>query len=539
METLTPTAVTSAEVKLPTLLGELAEFNLKRFGEYTYLHFEGRDYKNTEIADQARRLAGGLLSLGVKAGDRVVVMMLNSPDVYVAFQAIARISAVVVPLLPVLKTPEVQHIAGNCQPTAFITNLPLTNVIKPALEAVGLAGTTEIIALGDSSEVEAAGYTSYTKLIEDSEPYTAAPTGNPDDLAVIIYTSGTTGKPKGVMQSHNNQLRNILSGLSEDYLLGRTTREPLPGLTALPMAHAMGLTGSNASYMSGDLIVLLPRFEPQKVYEAIERFRIKRFGAVPAMVIALYNFPDIAKYDTSSLQMIGCGSAPLPESVLLGIQQRLGITLREGYGLTEATTAVATSREEFPIRHGSVGKPLAGVEVKIVDHAGNELAQGERGEIIVRGHNVMMGYYGNPEATAEAIKNGWLYSGDVGYFDEEGYLYIVERKKDLIIRNGQNIYPRDVEEVIAQHPAVREVAVVGVPSEKTGEEVKAYIALQPDQEVSAEAIIAYTQQFMANYKTPSQVEFIEALPRNTVGKINKRALRELAAVTVIPQGREA
>jgi long-chain acyl-CoA synthetase len=203
--------------------------------------------------------------------------------------------------------------------------------------------------------------------------------------------------------------------------------------------------------------------------------------------------------------------------------------LREGYGLTEATTAVATSREEFPVRFGSVGKPLPGIEVKIVDNEGNQLAQGERGEIIVRGHNVMLGYYNNPSATAETIRDGWLYTGDVGYFDTDGYLFIVERKKDLIIRNGQNIYPRDVEEVIAQHPAVLEVAVVGVPSEKTGEEVKAYIALQPDQIVTEGEIIAYTQQYLANYKTPSSIEFIEALPRNTVGKINKRALRELAA----------
>jgi long-chain acyl-CoA synthetase len=529
METLTVSVNDEAELKLPVLLGELAEFNLKRFGEYSYLHYEGRDYKNTEIADQARRLAGGLVNIGVKAGDRVVVMMVNSPDVYVSFQAIARIGAVVVPLLPVLKTPEVQHIAGNCEPAVFITNFPIADIIRPALENIGRAAKTKVVALGNPAEVEAAGLISYQRLIENNEPYTKPVSGDPNDLAVIIYTSGTTGKPKGVMQSHNNQIRNIISGLSQDYLMGRATREPMPSLTALPMAHAMGLTGSNGSYLSGDLIVLLPRFEAQKVYEAIEKFKVTRFSAVPAMVIALYNFPDAAKYDTSSLKIIGCGSAPLPESVLLGIQEKLGVTLREGYGLTEATTAVATSREEFPVRFGSVGKPLPGIEVKIVDNEGNQLAQGERGEIIVRGHNVMLGYYNNPSATAETIRDGWLYTGDVGYFDTDGYLFIVERKKDLIIRNGQNIYPRDVEEVIAQHPAVLEVAVVGVPSEKTGEEVKAYIALQPDQIVTEGEIIAYTQQYLANYKTPSSIEFIEALPRNTVGKINKRALRELAA----------
>jgi long-chain acyl-CoA synthetase len=529
MQTATNPPHEAAELKIPTMLGELAEFNLKRFGEYTYLHFEGREYTNVEIADKARRLASGLLSSGVQPGDRVVVMMINSPDVYVAFQAIARIGAVVVPLLPVLKTPEVQHIAGNCEPKCFITNFPITAVIKPALEAVGLEDYTKIVALGNAAEIETAGFISYDKLIETSEPYTAHPPTRPSELAVIIYTSGTTGKPKGVMQSHNNQIKNIISGLSEDYLFGRVNKEPMPSLTALPMAHAMGLTGSNGSYLSGDPIVVLSRFDVQKVYESIEKFKIKRMGVVPAMVIAMYNFPDIAKYDTSSLEVLGCGSAPLPESVLFGIQEKLGVTLREGYGLTEATTAVATSREEFPIRPGSVGKPLSGIEVKIVDHAGNYLPNGERGEIIVKGHNVMMGYYNNPEATADAIRDNWLYTGDVGYFDEEGYLFIVERKKDLIIRNGQNIYPRDVEEVIAQHPAVREVAVVGVPSETHGEEVKAYIALQDGQTATAEELIAYTQEYMANYKTPAYVEFIEALPRNPVGKINKRALRELVS----------
>lgn len=364
METLLPSA-NKPELTIPQVLGELAEFNLKRFGEYTYLHFEGHAYSNVEIADKARRVAGGLQAVGVMPGDRVVVMMLNSPDVYVAFQAISRMGAVIVPLLPVLKTPEVQHVASNCAPKAFIANLPITPIIKAAIEAAGLAGSTKIVALGDPTEVKAAGFISYTELVRNSEPFTAPSSAKPQDLAVIIYTSGTTGKPKGVMQSNFNQISNILAGASEDFLLGKLDKPPMVSLTALPMAHAMGLTGSHGSYLSGDPIVVLPRFEVQKVFEAIEKYKVTRMGAVPAMVIAMYNFAEADKYDTSSLQMIGCGSAPLPESVLKGMQEKYGLTLREGYGLTEATTAVATSREEFPTRPGSVGKPIPGPRCRL------------------------------------------------------------------------------------------------------------------------------------------------------------------------------
>jgi long-chain acyl-CoA synthetase len=289
----------------------------------------------------------------------------------------------------------------------------------------------------------------------------------------------------------------------------------------------MGLTGSNHLYLSGDPFVMLPRFEPQKVLEAIEKYRIMRMSLVPAMLVALLNYPDAGKYDTSSWQTVVCGSAPLPVSVLQGVQQKFGVTVLEGYGLSEANTAVSGHRLDMKLKPGSVGQPLSGVEVQIVDLDDNALPPNERAEVVVRGPNIMLGYYNNPQATAATIRNGWLHTGDVGYLDEEGYLYIVERKKDLIIRGGQNIYPRDSEEVLAKHPAVREVAVVGIPSEKYGEEVKAYVVRYPGDTVTAEELIEYCQQFLAKYKTPAYIEFIEALPRNPVGKINKRALREL------------
>lgn len=529
LETIGSAAATKEEIRLPEVLSELADFNLRRFGEFPFVHYEGRAYTNSELADQARRLATGLQAQGVQQGDRVLVMMANSPAVVVAYQAIARMGGVTVPLLPVLKTPEIQHIASNCEPRAVITNLPLVPLIQPALEAAQLSHPVTIIAVGDPEQVKAAGLVSYSELIADSEPLPATVAVKPDDLAIILYTSGTTGKPKGVMLSHNNQIYNLLAVSDVDNLLSGAVDEPEPVLVALPLAHAFGLTVSNLSYLGNNPIVLMPRFETQRALELIEKYGVHHIPAAPAMLVALLNYPEAEKYDTSSLVYVVSGSAPLPESVLSGFEKRFGATIREGYGLTEANTSVSGHPQDIAIKPGSVGKPNKGNEVRIVDSEGTDLAANERGEVLVKGGNVMMGYYKNPEATNAAIEDGWLHTGDIGYLDEDGYLYIVERKKDLIIRGGQNVYPRDSEEILAQHPAIMEVAVVGIPSEKFGEEVKAFVALKSGQNVSADELIVYTQQYLANYKTPAYIEFIEALPRNTVGKINKRALREMAA----------
>ncbi len=531
--TLTPERLgEEADLKLPTVLGEMAEFNLKRYGEYTAIYYEGREITNVQIAEQARKLASGLLAQGVKPGDRVLVMLINSPEVIISYQAVLRMGGVVVPLLPVLKTPEVQHIAANCKPKAAIINLPLAPIVKPALDAADLPEPAILIGVGKPEEAVAAGLVSYSSLIDSSEPYTDPPPSKPEDLAIIIYTSGTTGKPKGVMLSHNNKVSNVVqSSGPKEHVMGTDPRPTEPRLVALPLAHAFGLTVSNVSYMSGDPMVLMSRFELPKVFELIERYKVVGLPAAPAMLVAMLNHPDVEKYDMSSLKSVVSGSAPLPESVHRGFEKRFGAIIYEGYGLSEATTSVSGHRDGMTIKIGSVGKsnPESGIEVKIFDNNDQPLPPHERGEVVVRGPNVMMGYYNNPAATEDTIRNAWLHTGDIGYMDEDGYIYIVERKKDLIIRGGQNVYPRDAEEVLGNHPAVVECAVVGVPSERMGEEVKAYVALRPGFSVTADELIAYCQEYLANYKTPAYIEFIEALPRNTVGKINKRALREQAA----------
>jgi long-chain acyl-CoA synthetase len=345
-------------------------------------------------------------------------------------------------------------------------------------------------------------------------------TPHENDTAVILYTSGTTGRPKGVMLSHRNLVANAISGRGPEY----EQRNDETHLAILPLAHAFGIVVLNVLYLSGVKQVMHPRFDPHAVLSAIERHHITAFAGVPAMFVALLYTPDADKYDTNSLQYCVSGSAPLPVNILEGFEQKFGCTIREGYGLSEGSAALTGHGVDMERRTGSVGKPMENVEIQVVDEHDNPVPTGEVGEVVARGPNVMLGYYNMPDETKEALRNGWLHTGDMGRFDEDGYLYIVERKKDLIIRGGFNIYPRDIEEVLTAHPAVIEAAVVGVPSERMGEEVKAFVVTRSD--IPAEELMAYSREKLANYKTPSQIEFVNALPRNAIGKIDKKELRK-------------
>ena len=305
----------------------------------------------------------------------------------------------------------------------------------------------------------------------------------------------------------------------------RLTRDVETNLAILPLAHAYGIIAANVFFLRGLTIVAHPRFDTTAVLSAIERHRIVSFAGVPAMFVALLFSPDADKYDTSSLQTCVSGSAPLPVAILEGFEQKFGCRILEGYGLSEGSAALTGHSLEMERRAGSVGKPLPDVEVLVADENDQPVPVGELGEVLARGPNIMKGYYNMPDESREALRNGWLHTGDMGRFDEDGYLYIVERKKDLIIRGGFNVYPRDVEEVLSRHPAVIEAAVIGVPSERMGEEVKAFVVTRAP--VDAETLLAYCRESLANYKTPSEIEFINALPRNAVGKIDKKELRKV------------
>ena len=516
------------------LLYDLAIYNYLHFGTYKMLIYEDpqqvREYTNLEIAREATQLAEGLRSLGIDKGDRVIVMMLNCPEVIIAYQGIARAGAIIIPVLPLLKGPEVRYIAENSVAKAIITDNKLLPLLRNALADVpsmehiistGLEGDVESDTSHPQSvhayqDVVAKGAPMADHYLEDLEGVSLSE----EDIAVTMYTSGTTGRPKGVVLTHRNLISNARSARRAN------TDEELAGevqLAVLPLAHSFGLLVSNVAYLSGATLVMHPRFDTTAVLSAIERYRISGFAGVPAMFVALLYTPDTEKYDTSSLQNCVCGSAPLPLAILEGFEHKFGCPILEGYGLTEATTALTGHKVDMPRKPGSVGKPIDGVEVLVVDENDQPVPVGEVGEVIARGPNIMKGYYNMPEETAAVLRNGWLHTGDMGRFDEDGYLYIVERKKDLIIRGGFNIYPRDVEEVLNRHPAVIESAVIGIPSERMGEEVKAFVVTRSD--VDAETLKDYCRESLANYKTPSEIEFVNALPRNIVGKIDKKELR--------------
>jgi long-chain acyl-CoA synthetase len=520
------------------VLSDLSIYNCVRFGPYKALIYEDqqdvREYSNMDIAREAAQLAAGLQALGIEKGDRVIVMMINCPEVIIAYQAIARAGAIIIPVMPLLKGPEVRYIAENSTAKAVITSPILLPLLHGALADVSTmqhiitAGNVEAQANTPGNRAGSPFYTlhTYSDVVKKGEagakdflsPAGAAPVAE-DDIAVILYTSGTTGHPKGVVLTHRNLISNALSGRGPE----RLTRDDETNLAVLPLAHAYGILVSNVFFLRGLTIVAYPRFDTTAVLSAIERYRIVSFAGVPAMFVALLFSPDADKYDTSSLQMCVSGSAPLPVVILEGFEKKFGCRILEGYGLSEGSAALTGHSLEMERRPGSVGKPLPDVEVLVVDENDQPVPVGESGEIIARGPNIMKGYYNMPEETRAALKNGWLHTGDMGRFDEDGYLYIVERKKDVIIRGGLNIYPRDVEEVLGRHPAVIEAAVIGVPSERMGEDVKAFVVTSAP--IDAETLLAYCRESLANYKTPYEIEFLNALPRNAVGKIDKKELR--------------
>ncbi len=517
-------------------LYDLSIYNCLKFGPYKALIYEDgeevREYTNREIAKEAAQLAAGLRTLGIEKGDRVIVMMLNCPEVIISYQAIARAGGIIIPVLPLLKGPEVCYIAENSAAKVVITSPLLLPLLRNAL--AGVPTLKHIISTGieveerDESrpyiihaykDVLAEGVVYADRYLEDLEGVSLSP----DDTAVILYTSGTTGHPKGVVLTHRNVVSNSVANQGSASGDEEETAGSEVQLAILPLAHAYGLTASNIAYLSGTKIVMHPRFDTTAVLSAIERHRIVAFAGVPAMFVALLYTPDADTYDTSSLSYCVSGSAPLPLAVLEGFEQKFGCQLLEGYGLSEATTVLTAPGQNMPRKPGSVGKPIPGVQVLVVDQNDMPVPAGEVGEVIARGPNIMQGYYNMPEETRSALRNGWLHTGDMGRFDEDGYLYIVERKKDLIIRGGFNIYPRDIEEVLNRHQDVIESAVIGIPSERMGEEVKAFVVTRT--EVDAETLKAYCRVSLANYKTPVEIEFVNALPRNAVGKIDKKELR--------------
>lgn len=504
------------------ILTRLLEQNLERFGDYPFIHYGESVYSNRDLLESANKLASVLTEHGLEKGDRVLVCMPNRPEVFFSYQGIMRAGGIVIPVMYLLHPSEIAYIVSNSAAKAIITS---SAVLPNILQAVETVEQRPLILVADLEDERAdkENVKDLHKVMADAPAEFTPPPLQSEDVAVILYTSGTTGRPKGVMLTHRNLYSNSEAAvsLSQDV-------EPETTIGVLPLAHIYGFTSANSLYLRGDSVVVLPKYDLRLLCQAIEKHKVRRFAAVPAMIYNMVTDPAALEYDLSSLEAVGSGSAPLPVTVIEAFKAKFSADVYEGYGLSEAAPTVSAHRRGEPIKPGSVGRAFPGVEMRIVDDSGEELPIGEAGELIVRGENITPGYFQNEEATRAAIRDGWLYTGDIARIDEDGYLFIVDRKKDLIIRGGFNIYPRDIEEVLSGHPAVGEVAVVGAPSPQMGEEVVAFVVPRDNAEVQEEELIAYCQTKLAKYKTPRMIMFVDALPRNGVGKIVKRSLRSQA-----------
>ncbi|MFJ5715014.1 fatty acid--CoA ligase family protein [Neobacillus sp. NPDC093127] len=500
----------------------------KKFADKPAYYFMGQASTYAELDGAITKFASGLEKLGVKKGDHIALLLGNSPHFVISLYGALRLGVTVIPVNPIYTPDEIGYILNNGDVKTVVAldlAIPLAEKIHsllPKVEHYVFCETRPNSIV--HSEIE--NLTIYPKMKSFSEVVTAGelsfqgPDLKEDDTAIILYTSGTTGKPKGAMLTHKNLFSNA-KDVGEYLKMNNEDRV----VTALPMFHVFCLTVSlNAPLISGATMLIVPKFSPKEIFSLIKDYEATVFAGVPTMYNFLYQYPEGNPDDLKSLRLCISGGASMPVALLKNFEQKFNVLVSEGYGLSEASPVTSFNPLDRPRKPGSIGTSILRVENKVVDELGEEVSVGAVGELIVRGPNVMKGYYKMPEETAAAIRNGWLHTGDMARMDEEGYFYIVDRKKDLIIVGGYNVYPREVEEVIYNHPDVVEVAVVGVPDPDQGEAVNAYV-VRKSPELNKEQVLEYCKEHLAKYKVPTTIEFLAELPKNTTGKILRRALK--------------
>jgi long-chain acyl-CoA synthetase len=473
------------------------------------LTYEQLDRRSAEVA-------GLLAARGVEPGDRVALMLPNVVQFPMLYYGILRAGAVVVPMNPLLKAREVEYYLRDSGARLIF-----------AWEAAGTEAAKGAEAAEAGFVPVAAG--AFDRLLSGQAPRTSV-TGRADhDTAVILYTSGTTGRPKGAELTHANLRRN--AAVSATTLFGLEPGDVVMG--CLPLFHSFGQTcGLNATIGSGACLTLLPRFDPGKALEVLQRDRVTVFEGVPTMYVALLHHPRRGQFDAGSLRLAVSGGAALPVEVLRGFEDAFGCSILEGYGLSETSPVASFNHPDRERKPGSIGTPIQGVELRLVGPGGQDVPAGEVGEIALRGHNLMKGYWGNEQATREAVPDGWFRTGDLARQDADGYFFIVDRKKDLIIRGGYNVYPREVEEVLYEHPAVAEAAVVGLPHPSHGEEVGAAVVLKPGADATPAELQAFCRERIAAYKYPRHVWLEAALPKTATGKLLRREVQPPAGLSL-------
>jgi long-chain acyl-CoA synthetase len=474
----------------------------------TAVAFPGGRVTYSELDERINQTASALRQHGIRPGDRVLIQIGNAPEFIYSYFGIIRLGALVVPVNPMFTGSEIEGIASDCEPAAYIFD-PLS-----AVNATAVASSSSSLRWTLST-------TDFPTEVFTCDPLDEPATYDEDDVCEILYTSGTTGRPKGAMLTHQGLYSNAVA--YKDAL--NSTSEDI-SLIVAPLYHSAAQTNCmNVMFVVGGTNFLLPRFHPELVLETLQDERITYFFGPPTMYTIMLNHPAIDQY-TFNLRIAFTGSAPMAVDVHRRWKERFGFEILEGYGLTECSPVVTNHRPEGVKKLGSIGPAIDGVEVRIFDEHDNEVPIGQIGELVVRGPNVMKGYWRNPQATAEVMRNGWFHTGDIAYQDEDGYFYIVDRKKDMIIRGGMKIYPREVEEVLYQYPKVLEASVVGMPHDVLGEEVKAFVTLRnSDDTLDVEDVRTFCKQKLAPYKVPTLFEVIEDMPKTLSGKIKKTDLR--------------
>ena len=493
-------------------LARLTEAAFERHGDYESTYFEGTWLRSGALFERMCRMAGGFVELGLAPGDRVVVMMANCPEVGLCYSALWRAGAVITPAIFLLPPDELRHVLADSEARAIVTTPEFLGTVRAAAE--GVPTLEHILVLGHSED----GVIPLESL-EQAEPVGIVERTD-DDLAALMYTGGTTGRAKGVMLSHENLWFCGKASEEASHVAGfRRTVVPLP------LAHSFGLivTIVGAHGREPGQSALMRWFDPVGLLTLVQDLRMERATLVPSMIQLLLTQP-LEDYDLSSWRFVSCGASPLSVEVAQEFERRVpGVVITEGYGCTESG-AVISVNPPLDRRLGSVGKPIPGYEVRLDAGDGEPDAEG-LGEVLVRAPGVMKGYWKAPEVTAETVVDGWLHTGDIGRLDDDGFLYIVDRKKDLIIRGGFNVFPRDIEDAMLEHPAVALCGVVGRPDPTYGEEVVAFVQLMPGAQATQEELVAFAKQRLGGYKYPREVHVLEGVPLTPVGKIDRKRLR--------------
>jgi len=469
----------------------------------------------SEMNDRANQLANAMKGMGVKYGDRVAILALNEAEYYDMYFGLAKIGAILTPVNYRLAGPEIEYILSDCDADLFVFSNDYVDIVDSIRKNIP---AKNLIAISASPPEWAQSFESLLEKASNDEPEL---TGGGDDTLTILYTSGTTGRPKGAELTHNyyywasvNMMSTLGVGVGDSTLI------------ALPLFHIGGLAGVPWGVHQGMKVVLQRNFDPQQFLELIQEEKISGFGSVPVILDFLKLVPDFEKHDFSSVKTILVYAAPVPVTIIEEYDKS-GIEVRQLYGMTEGCTGTVLDSENAISRAGSCGRPFFHTEIRVVDGNGNDVDPEVKGEVLIRSPVMMKGYWNKPEATADTIKDGWLYSGDIGRLDKDGFLYIMDRKKDMIISGGENIYPAEIEEYLLRHPKVADVAVIGYNDAKWGEAVRAIVVVPPGEELTEQELIEWCQDKIGKFKIPKSVIITDTIPRTPTGKILKKDLREL------------